>query len=52
MNIDTFVNEIKDVCWNEIMNEMNDPEKAYNHFLKRFLDIYEANFPFIQRKKQ
>ena len=49
-NINTFENEIKDIYWNEILNETNDPEKAYIQFLGVFLDIYEANFPIKQRK--
>ena len=49
-NINTFENEIKDICWNEILNETDDQEKAYNQFLGVFLDIYEANFLIKQRK--
>jgi hypothetical protein len=49
-NINTFENKIKDICWNEILNETDDPEKAYIQFLGVFLDIYEANFPIKQRE--
>ena len=29
---------------------MNDPETAYNKFLKLFTDLYDANFPLKKRK--
>ena len=49
ININTFINEVKDTNWNEILNESNDPEKAYNQFLEVFLHLYETNFPIKQR---
>ena len=49
ININTFINEVKDTSWNEILNESNDPEKACNQFLKMYLDLYETNFPIKQR---
>ena len=49
ININTFINEVKDTSWNEILNESNDPEKVCNQFLKMYLDLYETNFPIKQK---
>ena len=46
ININTFINEVKNTSWNEILNESNDPEKACNQFLMMYLDLYWGNkFP-------
>lgn len=49
-SIETFSHAIKDISWNEILSEMNDPETAYNKFLKLFTDLYDANFPLKKQK--
>ena len=49
-NAEAFKNAIKTLCWNTILDEKNDPERAYNEFLEMFTDAYEANFP-LKRKK-
>ena len=49
-NTEVFKNAIKTLSWDNILNETNDAEKAYNKFLEMFTDVYEANFPL--KKKQ
>ena len=49
-NTEEFKNAIKTLSWDNILNETNDAEKAYNEFLEMFTDVYEANFPL--KKKQ
>ena len=31
-NIESFKDAVKNISWNEVLNESNDPEKAYNEF--------------------
>ena len=49
-NTDAFKEEIKNISWNNILNEANDPEKAYQEFFKTFCNVYEANFPVTRKK--
>jgi hypothetical protein len=46
-NTEAVKNAIKTLSWDNILNETNDAEKAYNEFLEMFTesDVYEANFP-------
>ena len=44
INTEVFKNVIKTLSWNSILDEINDPVKAYE-FFKIFVDVYEANFP-------
>ena len=44
-NTEAFKNEIRNLCWDNVTNETNDPVNAYKEFLKIFTCIYEANFP-------
>ena len=48
-NISKFKNTIKNLSWKEVLNETNDPEKAFNTFLRLFMDAYDAQFP-LKRK--
>jgi ribosomal protein S17E len=43
INTEVFKNAIKTLSWNNILDETNDPVKAYNEFLKMFADVYEQN---------
>jgi hypothetical protein len=45
-----FKDAIKNISWEEVLNETNDPEKAFTEFMKLFMDIYDAKFP-IKRKQ-
>ena len=49
-NIDAFKNAVKNISWEEVLNEPKDPEKAFDEFLKLFMKIYDAQFPL--KKKQ
>ena len=49
-NISAFKNAVKNISWKEVLNETNDPEKAFNEFLKLFIDAYDAQFP-LKRKQ-
>ena len=49
-NISAFKNTVKNISWKEVLNETNDPEKAFNEFLKLFMDAYDAQFP-LKRKQ-
>ena len=49
-NIEAFKDAIKNISWEEVLNETNDPEKAFTEFMKLFMDIYDAKFP-IKRKQ-
>jgi hypothetical protein len=49
INTEVFKTVIKTLSWNSILDEINDPVKAYE-FLKIFVDVYEANFP-LKRKQ-
>jgi hypothetical protein len=49
-NIEAFKDPIKNISWEEVLNETNDPEKAFTEFMKLFMDIYGAKFP-IKRKQ-
>ena len=40
-NIESFKDAVKNISWNEVLNESNDPEKAYNEFLKLFMGVYD-----------
>ncbi|XP_028408826.1 uncharacterized protein LOC114531415 [Dendronephthya gigantea] len=50
VNMNNFSKAIKNASWDEILNEANNPEKAYNEFLELFLGLYEVNFP-LKRKQ-
>ena len=49
-DIDAFKNVVKNISWEEVLNEPKDPEKAFDEFLKLFMKIYDAQFPL--KKKQ
>ena len=51
-NIESFKDAVKNISWNEVLNESNDSEKAYNEFLKLFMGVYEANFPLKRKEKK
>jgi hypothetical protein len=51
-NIESFKDAVKNISWNEVLTESNDPEKAYNEFLKLFMGVYEANFPFKRKQNK
>ena len=48
--IEAFKDAVKNISWNEVLNESNDPGKTYNEFLKLFMGVYEAHFP-LKRKQ-
>ena len=49
-NISAFKNAVKNLSWKEVLNETNDPEKAFNEFLRLFMDAYDAQFPLKKTK--
>ncbi len=51
-NIEDFNKSIKNLSWNTILNELNDPNKAYKEFLQKFTDVYETNFPLKKIKNR
>jgi hypothetical protein len=44
-NTEAFKKAINNLSWKNIINETNDPEKAYKEFLEMFSEVYETNFP-------
>ena len=48
-SINYFINLISEVDWN-VIKETNDANKAYDCFLKLFLDKYEKAFPKLEFK--
>ncbi len=51
-NISAFKNAIKNLSWKEVLNETNDPEKAFNEFLRLFMDEYEIHFPLTRKQNK
>ena len=51
-NTDAFKEEIKNISWNNILNETNNPEKAYQEFFKTFSKCLRSKFPCYKKKKQ
>ena len=50
MHIESFINTVRILSWNNILDETKDPEKAYNVFMEMLVDVYEANFPLKQKQ--
>jgi predicted site-specific integrase-resolvase len=51
-NKEAFKNAIKSLSWNNILNETNDAEMAYNEFLKMFTDAcIPGKFPTKEKTK-
>ena len=48
-NFINFNNQLNDTIW-EDLSGFNDPEAAYDSFLKKFKDIYNSSFPLKKVK--
>ena len=50
-NRETYKNSMKNISWDNVMNETENPDKAFNEFSRLFTDLYNANFPIKQKNK-
>ena len=44
-NIESFKNDISETNWDVLLNQCSNANKMFETFLKRFLYMYEKNFP-------
>ena len=44
-NIQSFIKTIKDTSWENILNNADNPDNAFNEFSELFMTAFETNFP-------
>jgi hypothetical protein len=50
-NIESFVNSIKNISWNNMLNDKNNPQDAFTDFSSSLLSVYNSSFPWRDNKK-
>ena len=45
-------NAVKNVSWEEVLNEPIDPKKPFDEFLKCFTKTYDAQFPLKKNQSK
>ncbi len=51
-DIREFKSAVENLSWKEVLNETNYPEKAFDEFLRLFMDAYEAYFPLKGKRNK
>ena len=49
-NIESFVNSIKNISWNNMLNDKNNPQDAFTDFSSSLLSVYNSSFPWRDKK--